>query len=868
MVWSNALRFKGFLLPVIIMAWPVLVWGQQGKPLTPGDYGQWSTVILEQLSDKGKWASFQVSYETGGDTLEVRSTDGLKRYCYPRASHGSFIGERWFACIASGSLLIQDLENGEMEKVLGVTSFSVSGTSKHLMYRKAGDGIPNLIVREIDGPVVFEARQCVSFHYSPEANAIAFITVSPFGEKLAIYNLGNAVLKHLGTLEGLSFKKIVWHQDGRSIAYIAKAGSGSDVTDTVGYYDLPTGRLYWFLVKDSPSIPSGHTIVAEGMLALTISDDGRRVFFTVRKMPVPSLSGQVQVWNTSDKLLYPNKALSGNGEYQVKLVMWIPQKDVLSVLNDPQAPQVYLNGNKSHAISFNGSASLSDGATMPLVDYYLHDFNSGDKALVLQNYAGASSGLQPSPGGKYLTYFLQGHWWCYNIASGKHYNLTGAVPCDFAREDYDYPGTVPAYPVAGWSSGDRAVFLYDAYDIWMVALDGSWIRKITNGRRSGTRYRLVPQGAGQKPRMNYEGSNIAGVFDTSDWLLLRSSGPGGNGYSIWAEGQKVKEIVKTAKRCSQAVLSVSAESILYMEEHFNSPPCFHYKAFNKVAKVVFQSNPQHYKFQWGRSEVFSFTTASHGTLKAALFYPAGYDPSRQYPMVVYIYEKESNSHDLYVNPSELNSGGFNITNLTSQGYLVLAPDIHYTFGSPGLSALDCVTSATRAAIRRASVDPKKIGLIGGSFGGYETSFIITQTDMFAAAVAGAGITDLISNYFYVSWNFGVPNFWRFERGQMRMGLTPFEDYGSYLENSPIYHADKICTPLLSWSGEEDYQVHYYQSMELHLALRRLHKKNVLFLYPGEGHFLSKPDNQRHCTRSTEQWFAHYLKGEEEPCWAR
>lgn len=94
-----------------------------------------------------------------------------------------------------------------------------------------------------------------------------------------------------------------------------------------------------------------------------------------------------------------------------------------------------------------------------------------------------------------------------------------------------------------------------------------------------------------------------------------------------------------------------------------------------------------------------------------------------------------------------------------------------------------------AALTRVPVDPKRIGIIGGSLGGYETSFIITQTDMFAAAVAGAGITDLVSNYFYVSWNFGRPNFWRFENGQMRMGSTPFEDYGAYVENSPIYHAD-------------------------------------------------------------------------------
>jgi len=136
--------------------------------------------------------------------------------------------------------------------------------------------------------------------------------------------------------------------------------------------------------------------------------------------------------------------------------------------------------------------------------------------------------------------------------------------------------------------------------------------------------------------------------------------------------------------------------------------------------------------------------------------------------------------------------------------------------------------------------------------------------MFAAAVAGAAITNYVSSYLWVIPGIDKPNFYHAEYGQLRMGKSLYEDYARYLRNSPIYHADKINTPLLSWAGKQDSQVDHYQSVEFYLALRRLGKTNTMLLYPGENHVFSDSVNKQHLTQSIEQWFDHYLKGDKNP----
>lgn len=234
-------------------------------------------------------------------------------------------------------------------------------------------------------------------------------------------------------------------------------------------------------------------------------------------------------------------------------------------------------------------------------------------------------------------------------------------------------------------------------------------------------------------------------------------------------------------------------------------------------------------------------------------------------MVVHIYDRMSTNLHHYVNPSFLNPEGFNVTNYTLSGYFVLMPDITYEMGNPGISAVDCVTAGVNAVLDKGLVDKNKIGLFGHSFGGYETNFIISQTPIFAAAVSGAGISDIIAFYFNISKNaIFKSDMFRFENQQWRMGKSLYDDKEGYCRNSPIMHAENVQTPLLLWAGKNDRIVPWNQSITYYLALRRLGVTTRMLVYPDEDHSLENADNQKDLSKRMMTWFDHLLKGEDGP----
>lgn len=281
---------------------------------------------------------------------------------------------------------------------------------------------------------------------------------------------------------------------------------------------------------------------------------------------------------------------------------------------------------------------------------------------------------------------------------------------------------------------------------------------------------------------------------------------------------------------------------------------------------IYQSNPQHYGYKWGKSEMIHYSDSNGNQLQGALFYPSRYEPGKKYPMIVYIYQSMSGRLRQYKNPSVYSQDGFNHTNYTLDGYFVLLPDIYYEIGNPGKSARDCITAAVDTVLTKGDVDGKRMGLIGHSFGGYETNLVIGLTDIFAAAVSGAGISDTVGWYFTIGQDTMEPEAWRFENQQFRMGKSFYENKKGYIDNSPIMHAGAIRTPLLLWCGKEDTAVDMRQSIAMHLALRRLNKKNALLAYPGQGHAITDKQLQKDLSIKIKEWFSHFLQGGKAPDW--
>ncbi len=194
------------------------------------------------------------------------------------------------------------------------------------------------------------------------------------------------------------------------------------------------------------------------------------------------------------------------------------------------------------------------------------------------------------------------------------------------------------------------------------------------------------------------------------------------------------------------------------------------------------------------------------------------------------------------------------------------PDIRYHVNDPGMSAAWCVLPALEAAVSAGVVDPDRVGLHGHSWGGYQTAFLVTQTDQFRAAVAGAPLTDLVSMYSSIYWNTGSANQPIFESSQGRFTGDFLDQPDAYLRNSPVFQARKVTTPLMILHNDKDGAVDFNQGIEYFNILRRLRKPVVMLQYEGENHGLAKAENQRDYSVRMREFFDHHLKGEPAPPW--
>jgi dipeptidyl aminopeptidase/acylaminoacyl peptidase len=338
-----------------------------------------------------------------------------------------------------------------------------------------------------------------------------------------------------------------------------------------------------------------------------------------------------------------------------------------------------------------------------------------------------------------------------------------------------------------------------------------------------------------------------------------------SGMAILNWGKEVNKLIFKDKQVSSFAKAKKADRCIFTESTYEeSPRLFVSDIDMKNIKLVGVSNPQQKDYAWGKAELVNFINKNGKKLQGVLHYPANYKEGEKYPMLVYIYEIRSRSLHSYINPSDKSS--YNITNYVQQGYFVFQPDIVYRINDPGMSAVECVVPAVEKVIETGMIDEDKIGLMGHSWGAYQTAFIITQTDLFSAAVAGAPLTDMISMYTEVYWNTGSPNQGIFETSQGRFAQPYWEILDKYMANSPMFQAQNIKTPLLVAFGDKDGAVDWHQGIEMYTTMRRMEKPMVMLVYADENHSVRKKENRLDYTKKINEWYDYYLLNEEPKKW--
>lgn len=839
------------------------IWAQANnkRMLTPQDYHLWHALIPNHISSHGNWVSYQLYYEyTEKDTLIVQQTYGHKNYVFPNANTGNFNGETAFACLKKDTLIVLDLKSGKQTKTPGAVNYTFSANQKFmLVLLKQADQKFSLEVRDRNGLVTERVLDIAQYSFSSFGNGIFYRTAKDNVYRTELMLLKDSFSKKtISTAHKNLIKNFVWNEN--SIAFMELLEDGPKIF----IYHILQDKLSSLDPKKVDGFPSQMKVSDGRFKKIVVSDDGQRVFFWLKENQLKSATIDplgVEVWNTTDKQLIGSKKILGDYVMSDKLAVWNLKDSNVLQLTDKILPSGLLSADYNYAFTYDLRAYEPQTQQNSAYDVHLVDLKSGKRKRVIEKFT-FGGGYIPSrsPDGKYLCYAKQGHWWIYDIKQDLHTVITSNAAQSFFRENTDIPAEDEPYGVGGWTK-DGKIIIYDRYDLWKISLDGKENTRLTKGRKIQKTFRIE----GFTNTLNWAVESKKNIVDLDKGIFLTTANKetGATGFSFWNPKSGVKDLVWKNEKTDQFFKAENKDIYMYVDQSFASPPRL--MIYDGKTREVVRSNKQQDQFYWGKNEKIEYIVNGIKT-KGVLFYPAGYDSSKKYPMVVSIYQRQfSYMHD-YEAPSLINGAGNNVTNFTHQGYFVLYPDINYEFGNLKESVTKSVLSAVDAVVAKGSVFPNKIGLIGHSFGGYETDLIVTQTDRFAAAVAGAAWTDLVSAYLYFGQETLRPDFFRFESQQLRIGKSLFADRESYLKNSPVLLAESVKTPLLGWAGKDDATINSLQSMEFFLALRRASKEHILLIYPEDGHQLVKKENATDLSIRVMQWFDYYLKDGKKQDW--
>lgn len=826
------------------------------RKVMPEDYSKWSSLTDDAISADGKWFTYNLHYDNAGDTLFLQNRHSLKKYIFPSATNGIFSkdGKFFTALDPKKGMLLHDLTTGNQQYIADVIRYEFSATKPYLVVLSKVEKLHDLIVIDYETNKKYRVPNVTDFYSSPEGK----IAVTGLNEVKYISLEDGFSIKTIYHDSSAKFKKIVWNTNGSGFAFLQELQQNglSPKNHTLFYYDMNINHLYSLNLSESEKYKGQHIVNQMGTV-ISFSPDNSQLFFYITN-PQPALEKEeiVEQWESLSPLEYPIQKYQGNTATIAKLAAWTPATKLVKKLGSSELPEVQLTSDKKHAISFNTLLYEPQYEYYGFADYYITFLETGKKQLLLSKQSADIGAVNGSPNGKYINYFKDTNWWIYDIKLNKHTNVTQHLIPPFSDVLYNYPGSQYNFRSPGWSDNSELI-VYDAYDIWLLSPDGKKQTKITTGREQGIIFRLYVESSASKNQMTLPTHKV----DFSKGLLLEAFGKDkSNGYYYMSSKGKLEKIVHNNSMVNNLKNAAAIHSFSYLEEDSGKPASL--KLFNyqkKTTETLIQSNQHFLKYEWGKAELISYQSTQGDTLNGILYYPSNFKKGQKYPMIVYVYESLSKNLHRYYKPTVYKGDGFNSSNYSLDGYLVLFPDITYQMGNPGMSAVNCVASAVNGVLKKGILDENNMGLIGHSFGGYEASFIITQSSMFAAAVAGAPVTDLISNYLTMHWETERSNMWRYESQQFRMGFSPFDDYQAYTRNSTIANVSKITTPLLSWTGKEDKNVIWNQGMELHLAMRRLKKQNTFLVYPTEKHILVKPEAQKDLNIRIKEWFDSILK---------
>ncbi len=880
------------------------------------------------LSPDGKWLAYGITRSNSNNELHVTNiADGTTKVTAFGTQPSFSSDSRWVAYSIGYSEAQQDkmrkdkkpiqnklgllnLSTGEQTAIDGIESFSFSPSGSYLAMRRyppekkdtpdpaasgEADDAPQgatLILRQVSTGHDTTFGNVSEFAWQDLARTGTLLAMATFaddkaGNGVQIFNTETGALSVLDS-SSATYSGLAWRKNSADLAVLR---SKSDDRHENPIYSA----LAWSHLSDTSPVKHEYNPTADAKFPAglrtvpfrkpTWSEDGDTVFLGVAKwlekppaVKKPATTSDatstssptspaaeaddpptVDIWNYRDVQVIPLQKFRAKSDRQKNmLAAWHVNTGQFTQLGRSLTETVMPLKHQAFAFAENwDSYAMDQSIGRHEADLYVIDLSTGNRTKVKEHIL-ENGYVSASSGGRYLLFFQDDNFWTVDVATRAVVNITKNVKATFLDTESDETvAQKPPFGVAGWTKNDAAVILYDKFDMWQVAGDGSHATRLTDGNAEQVRHRYV--------RLNPEDEFIdtdKPIYVSLFGIWTKKSGYG----RIRPSATGVEHLIWLDKAVERLAKAKDADVYEYTEQTFTeSPNAFVGGPELKNMKQVTNTNPFQSDYAWGHEELVEYKNSHGERLQGALYYPAGYEPGKKYPMIVYMYEKLSDGLHHYSALSERSY--YNVAAFTSHGYFLLEPDIVFQPRDPGVSVVDCVTSAVKKVLTMGAVDPKKVGVIGHSWGGFDAAYLATHTnDFFAAAVAGAPITDLVSNYGNHHWSIGIAETDHIETGQQRMQVPLYEDLQAYIRNSAVFNVQNMNTPLMIEVGDSDGTVFFHQGVELYNIARRAKKNVVLLLYGGEDHGLRKKSDQIDYERRIFTWFGHYLKDEAAPAW--
>lgn len=898
----------------------------QKKVLDHSVYDGWKSIRGTSLTDDGKWLGVIIAPQEGDPVLQIRSTSGDKQYTIERGNIFRFSSDSKFAVITvvpkfedtkkarrdkakpedqpKNALVVLNLETGEKFEKDKVTNFTMADEDKGWIVYRPEPAAPAAPARPASGgaapaspaPTPSDPKAKKKPEHRPgevrilrqlgtgkevTLSDVANLRFSRNGEKLAVvmstkdgardgvavHNLANGtqtvVAEGLGRYNGLAISN-----DGSRIAF---ATDRDDYAAKKPAFQIHVGSTSGatkpVVSNGAEGLPKGWVLNENG--TLRFSESGARLFFSTQPAPVEEPKNEtpedervsLDLWSWTDPLMMPQQLLQAASErnrtYDAMLdvasgkVMQLSSEEMRNVSVSAKSDGRYALGSSN--LPYRREISWGLGYT----DYTLIDLQTGEKKPLFTKFEG---NVTFSPTGKYA-YGVNPptqETFAIDLATGVKTTLNQGIPHPLFNEENDVPDDPGPYGFGGWTKDDGAVVIYDRFDAWQVDPSGKAAPfRLTYGRESRQIYRLLRVDPEQE---DVSGQMYASVVDD------KNLASGIYRLDLSQRRPTATRLIWGDKRFGISALAKNADKIAMTRQDFTEFPDVWLTDKNLANPVkVTDANPQQKQYNWGTAETVYWRSNDGDELRGILIKPENFDYSKKYPLIAYFYERDSDTVHQYRSPAP-SASVINLPMYASNGYLVFIPDIPYKNGYPGESAVSAITSGVNSIVARGYVDPKRLAIQGQSWGGYQVAYLITETNMFRAACAGAPVSNMFSAYGGIRWGSGLVRQMQYEKGQSRIDGTIWDKPLRYLENSPLFFADKVQTPLLMMSNDKDGAVPWYQGIEYFAALRRLNKPVWMAVYNGEDHNLVERKNRKDWSVRMQQFFDHYLKDAPAPKW--